>query len=115
DENYVLISFLTLINYKGKLGALVFDNGDIHQLCSWVLLDDNENDKCLKRSFSLQIGSLVEKRSIRETDTGDIVWAPSRWTYPFYVFYCNMERQSVRSVEIKVIEEKVIGRDPKPC
>ncbi|KAF2558505.1 hypothetical protein F2Q68_00014400 [Brassica cretica] len=52
------------------------------------------------------------RKSIWGSDMGEIFWAPKRWTYPFYVFYYNVERQSVRRVEIKGIEEKVLmGRD----
>ncbi|KAL0800394.1 hypothetical protein Bca101_055569 [Brassica carinata] len=104
DENSQLNWFLTLINYKGKLGAIVFDRSSHGNL--WVL-DDPEKEKWSKHIFHLPDTVFRAIRSIWATDTGEIVWAPSRWTHPFHLFYYNLERQSVRRVEIKGIEEKV--------
>ncbi|KAF2554518.1 hypothetical protein F2Q68_00016565 [Brassica cretica] len=79
----------------------------------WVL-DDPENEKWSKHIFHLPTAAFVVIRSIWATDSGEIVWAPSRWTYPFYVFYYNMERQSVRRFEIKGIEEKALMGHYRP-
>ncbi|XP_013639684.1 PREDICTED: putative F-box protein At1g46984 [Brassica oleracea var. oleracea] len=111
EESSILTWFLTLINYKGKLAALVFDQSLHDQL--WVL-DDPENEKWSKHIFHLPTAAFVVIRSIWATDSGEIVWAPSRWTYPFYVFYYNMERQSVRRFEIKGIEEKALMGHYRP-
>ncbi|EFH67592.1 hypothetical protein ARALYDRAFT_891482 [Arabidopsis lyrata subsp. lyrata] len=54
-------------------------------------------------------------KSIWATDEGEIVWVLSRWTRPFYIFYYNVERKSLRRVEIKGIEEKLlIGVEGRP-
>ncbi|KAF3585249.1 hypothetical protein F2Q69_00030390 [Brassica cretica] len=111
EEISILTWFLTLINYKGKLAALVFDQSLHDQL--WVL-DDPENEKWSKHIFHLPTAAFVVIRSIWATDSGEIVWAPSRWTCPFYVFYYNMERQSVRRFEIKGIEEKALMGHYRP-
>ncbi|CDY70684.1 BnaA05g35850D [Brassica napus] len=111
DEESSMLTFLTLINYKGKLAALVFDQSRHDQL--WVL-DDPENEKWSKHIFHLPTAAFVVIRSIWATDSGEIVCAPSRWTYPFYVFYYNLERQSVRRVEIKGIEEKALMGHYRP-
>ncbi|CAH8390321.1 unnamed protein product [Eruca vesicaria subsp. sativa] len=67
-------------------------------------------------SMTSSIYYFFARKSIWGTDMGEMIWAPSRWTYPFNVFYYNVKRQSVRRVEVKGIEEKLLmGRDhPKP-
>ncbi|KAF3544532.1 hypothetical protein DY000_02002720 [Brassica cretica] len=79
----------------------------------WVL-DDPEKEKWSKHIFHLPDAAFWIMRSIWATDTGEIVWARSRWTHPFYVFYYNLETQSVRRVEIKGIEGKVLMGHYRP-
>ncbi|KAL0695969.1 hypothetical protein Bca4012_063149 [Brassica carinata] len=97
-------NFWTLINYKGKLGVLVHDYTDGNQL--WVL-DDTEKEKWSKHILYFPDSVFWNIKSVWGTDTGEVVWAQWRWIKPFYVYYYNVERQSVRRVEIQGIEEKV--------
>ncbi|ESQ30912.1 hypothetical protein EUTSA_v10012370mg, partial [Eutrema salsugineum] len=77
----------TLINYEGNPNEL------------WVP-DDTEKEKWSKNTFF--------KESIWATDTGEIVWVPSRyWENRLYDFYYNLERNSVRRIEIKGFYQKV--------
>ncbi|CAN8302774.1 unnamed protein product [Cochlearia groenlandica] len=99
----------SLLNYKGKLGVLMYDFD--REL--WVHNNDTEKEKWTKHKLSLPnyLNHSIENL-IGTSDNGDIVWVPSRWTKWFYVYYYNIERKSSRRVEIKGIEEKLwIDRD----
>ncbi|CAN7093490.1 unnamed protein product, partial [Brassica rapa subsp. narinosa] len=97
-------NFWTLINYKGKLGVLVRDYSDNNQL--WVL-DDTEKGKWSKHILYFPDMIFWNIKSVWGTDTGEVVWAQWHWKKPFYVYFYNVERKSVRRVEIQGIEEKV--------
>ncbi|KAL0796058.1 hypothetical protein Bca101_067435 [Brassica carinata] len=105
-------NFSTIINYKGKLGVLVRDSMDGNLL--WVL-DDTEKGKWSKHALFFPDMFSWNAMSVWGTDRGEIVWALWLWTQPFYVYYYNVERQSVRRVEIQGIEEKVfMNQDERP-
>lgn len=97
-------NFLSIIKYKGKLGVLILDSVNGNLL--WVL-DNTEKGKWSKHSLFFPDRIFWNLKSVWGTDTGEIVWAQWPWKQPFYVFYYNVERQSVRRVEIQGIEENV--------
>ncbi|KAL0695964.1 hypothetical protein Bca4012_063144 [Brassica carinata] len=116
SEKFTLIqmgsNFSTIINYKGKLGVLVRDSMDGNLL--WVL-DDTEKGKWSKHALFFPDMFSWNAMLVWGTDRGEIVWALWLWTQPFYVYYYNVERQSVRRVEIQGIEEKVfMNQDERP-
>ncbi|CAD5314822.1 unnamed protein product [Arabidopsis thaliana] len=74
----------------------------------WVL-DDTKNVKWSKYKFVLPYTASEEvKKSIWATDSGELVWTlSSPLSHPLYVYYYNLESQSVREVEIKGMKDKV--------
>ncbi|KAF8092260.1 hypothetical protein N665_0420s0023 [Sinapis alba] len=111
DASYEMANFFALINYKRKLGLLVYKFGNVDQL--WVL-DDTEKEIWSKYNLCLPDIFFFARKSIWGTDMGEIVWAPTYWTHPFYVFYYNVERQSVRRVEIKGMKKRVFKSRDRP-
>ncbi|CAA7047988.1 unnamed protein product [Microthlaspi erraticum] len=95
-----------LVNYKGKLGAVIYVDGSHGEL--WVL-DDTEKKKWSKHNFVLPDMSVQQIESTWATDTDEIAWVvlcPLR--SPFCVFYSNLERKSVRRVVIEGIDEQAL-------
>ncbi|KAG7599650.1 F-box-like domain superfamily [Arabidopsis suecica] len=112
DNSCKLRCISSLINYKGKLGVRVYVLGSDDEL---LVLDDSKNDQWSKQIFVLPNTTHEVIKSIWATDEGEIVWVLSRWTRPFYIFYYNVEKKSVRRVEVKGIEEKLlIGIEDRP-
>ncbi|KAF8092259.1 hypothetical protein N665_0420s0022 [Sinapis alba] len=97
-------SLWTMINYQGKLGVLVHGSSDGDLL---LVLDDTEKEKWSKHILSFPDRVIWNLKSVWGTATGEIVWAQWPWIQPFYVYFYNVERQSVRRVEIQGIEENV--------
>ncbi|CAF2099180.1 BnaA05g16840D [Brassica napus] len=98
-----------LVNFKGKLCAVVVYSGSHGEL--WVL-DDTQKEKWSKHSFDSPNTDFEEVKSTWATDTGEIAWVLSRWKNPFHVFFYNLDSKSVRRVEIKGIDDKVLlGKD----
>jgi len=96
-----------LLEYKGKLGVLMWS---VYSYSAelWVL-DDTKNVKWSKYKFVLPYTASEEvKKSIWATDSGELVWTlSSPLSHPLYVYYYNLESQSVREVEIKGMKDKV--------
>ncbi|KAL1218864.1 putative F-box protein [Cardamine amara subsp. amara] len=101
--------YSTLIDYKGKLGVvLLFFRSGSSLSEIWVL---NDAKKWSRQFFVLENPVLERLQSIWATDTGEIVWASPLTDPLFSVFYYNMERKSVRKVEIKGLRDKFQAMD----
>ncbi|XP_019085401.1 PREDICTED: F-box protein At2g15640-like [Camelina sativa] len=98
--------FGKLINYKGKL-ALIYlgkDSAAINELHMWVL-DDVEKHEWSKHAYTLTHDKLFRRhfRIAGATTWGEIVFSMHKYTpnKPFYVFYFNPEKNTLKRVEIK--------------
>ncbi|KAL1203276.1 F-box protein [Cardamine amara subsp. amara] len=98
-----------LINYKGKLGAVYhnasgFIDGRATSLEIWVI-DDTEE---YKWSRHIHILPPIWRNLVGETKvyivgmigTNEVVFSPYVLSSPFYIFHLNVERNSIRKVEI---------------
>ncbi|CAH8255579.1 unnamed protein product [Arabidopsis lyrata] len=113
-----------LINYNGKLGLLEAQNdqGDYHPLFNynyeginrktrailmWIL-EDADKHTWSKRIYEFPNGwwepDDTDLRFVGLTRTGEIVLSPYFLFNPFYVFYYNPERNTIRRVEIRGFE-----------
>ncbi|KAG7599672.1 F-box-like domain superfamily [Arabidopsis suecica] len=99
-------SYCELINYKGKLGLVFYDDyaDDAIELRLWVL-EDEERQEWSKYAHTLRDDKfLVHYVSIvGVTGTGEIVLSMADYIskQPFYVFYFNPERNIIQRVEIQ--------------
>ncbi|KAJ4916963.1 putative F-box protein [Raphanus sativus] len=86
------------INYKGRFGVTQWKNDG--ELRVWVL-EDVEKQKWSKNVYTFPaINEIVGVAGA--TSTGDIVLSMRyRTSKPFYVFYFNLERNTLQSVEIQ--------------
>ena len=73
------------------------------------VLDDTEKGNWSKHFLYFPDMVLWNIKSVWGTDTGEIVWAQWPWIKPCYVYYYNVERQSVRRVYIQGIDDKVFA------
>ncbi|CAL9218949.1 unnamed protein product [Arabidopsis halleri] len=100
----------TLINYKGKLGAI--KNTD-HDLVLWVL-EDGEKHKWSKHIFVKPL-QLPEWNAMNVdfgvTGKGEVVFCPIYDPQvPFYIFYYNLEGNTVVRVRVEVPESQGLKR-----
>ncbi|KAL0713941.1 hypothetical protein Bca4012_020919 [Brassica carinata] len=111
DEAFKDIKYpSTLINYKGKLGILHPNaSGFMEERATgfvlWVI-DDIENHKWCKKTiiFPSSWWSLVAGTRfhiVGTTGDSEIMFSPSVVSMPFYIYYYNMETNSIRRVEIQ--------------
>ncbi|CAA7044443.1 unnamed protein product [Microthlaspi erraticum] len=111
----------TLVNYNGKLGCVVHSgqsalhvrvDGTSTSFKLWVL-EDVEKQEWSERTYLLPalwknvIGNAVLS-FVGVTRTNEIVFSSSYPAYPFYLFYLNLERNSIVRVEIQ-------GMDTSNC
>ncbi|CAA7025880.1 unnamed protein product [Microthlaspi erraticum] len=106
----------TLVNYKGKLGALQFTFAYPKRLELWVL-EKSETWSTTIYEFPESFGNIVEQTELtivgmdsRDTDT--VLLAPHFLSSPpFYIYYFGLQRCTVTRVEIqgfgKVSHKKV--------
>ncbi|CAH8262151.1 unnamed protein product [Arabidopsis lyrata] len=103
--------FDKLINYKGKLGGieLICDvHGAIVEIGMWIL-EDMKIQIWSKYVYTLPPNNIVDHSCFSVagvTATGEIVLTKD-YTFtskPFYVFYFNIERNTLRKVEIQGFE-----------
>ncbi|CAA7046202.1 unnamed protein product [Microthlaspi erraticum] len=104
DESMTLES--TLINYKGKPGVVQFTDSDQSSLCLW-LLEDAEKHEFSKHicEFPLWWEEMDSRPyyDIVGTTAGtcDILLSPYKLPDRLYVFYYNVERETLVRVEIQ--------------
>ncbi|CAL9217041.1 unnamed protein product [Arabidopsis halleri] len=107
-------SFTKLINYKGKLGVINFENdydgGFPLMLRMWVL-EDVKKREWTKYAYTLRAENKVVNVSqnvsvIGVTASGEIVLAMDKAYKPFYIFYFNPEKNTLQSVEIQGVREE---------
>ncbi|XP_023632643.1 F-box protein At1g31080-like [Capsella rubella] len=107
-----------LVNFKGKLG-LINTEQDYHggfplKLHMWVLEDID------KREFSEYVYTLRtdDVKVVKDIDyisvvgataSGEIVLGKDKAYEPFYVFYFNPERNTLRSVEIQGVRQEGVN------
>ncbi|XP_010485243.2 PREDICTED: F-box protein At1g30790-like [Camelina sativa] len=109
-EDYNAIScYSTLTNYHGKLACVSY--GESHEMRMWILQDAE------KQEWSNAMTCFVpcdKKTSLctGEIHTNEVVMA-SRWlesSKPFYVYYMDMMRESIRRVQIDGIADNEFRR-----
>ncbi|AAG11426.1 Hypothetical protein [Arabidopsis thaliana] len=112
DVRYETFSFLypgsycELINYKGKLGLVFYDDydGDTIKLRLWVL-EDEEKNEWSKYAYVLWDDIFLAHyvSVVGVTATGEIVLSMADYTskQPFYIFYYNPEMNTLQCVEIR--------------
>ncbi|KAG2312685.1 hypothetical protein Bca52824_024242 [Brassica carinata] len=120
DEEMALWSQSTLVNYKGTLGALLSDgftevNGETKCFELWVVVDAGKHEWSKHISISLpplwkNIVADAKLFFVGVTGTDEIVLSPSYVSEPYYyasepyylyVYYYNIERNTIRRVEIQ--------------
>ncbi|KAL1219786.1 F-box protein [Cardamine amara subsp. amara] len=106
DKDMLVGSSWVLINYKGKLGAV-----DINvNRFMLVVLEDARNHKWSKHIIYKVPDSWRELRIttplqfVGATSTGEIVLSPAYLTDPFYVYYYNLERNTLIRVRVQGLE-----------
>lgn len=113
-EQNVVMWPSTLINYKGKLGAIQFDlvgflSGRTTSL-ELEVLNDAEKHIWSKKIYTLPPlwkNLLVDDTRlnvVRMTGNGEIVFSPPIIYDTFYIFYYNVERNTIVKVRIQGIE-----------
>lgn len=99
----------TLVNYKGKLASVMSTESHhyINERCRrfvMYVLEDVEKQEWSKHMYQLaplRDYGVAMLFFAGVTDAGEIVLSPRDPCYPFYVFYCSLERKSIRRVEIQ--------------
>ncbi|KAG2326425.1 hypothetical protein Bca52824_009153 [Brassica carinata] len=96
---------IRLVNYKGKLGGISWksDQAGATELRMWVL-HDVEKQEWSKYVYPLpdnEVISLHKFSVAGMTTRGEIVLSMIFTFKPFYVFYFNPEKNTLRSVEIQ--------------
>ncbi|KAF3519553.1 hypothetical protein DY000_02058725 [Brassica cretica] len=96
-----------LINYKGKLGVVYYDDqvdDDAIELRVWVL-EDVEKQEWSKYAYTLRDDRffLRDVFIVGVNSTGEIVLSMAKYTsnQPFYVYYFNPETNTLQRVEIQ--------------
>ncbi|KAL9299597.1 putative F-box protein [Arabidopsis thaliana] len=101
-----------LINYKGKLAVIFWDDDDvkddaIDEMHVWVL-EDVEKKEWSKYAYTWTEDKLYRSQVsvVGMTASGEIVFSMRKYTseQPFYVYYFNPERNNLRRVEIQGFE-----------
>ncbi|ESQ28783.1 hypothetical protein EUTSA_v10019719mg [Eutrema salsugineum] len=103
DDNMLKWSVsLILVNYKGKLGVLL---QDMFSFYLWVLIDAEKHEwskhKYVLPSSWKNVVAEANILIVGVTSTNEIVLSPRNLSNPFYVFYYNIERNTIRRVEIQ--------------
>ncbi|KAG2326862.1 hypothetical protein Bca4012_035767 [Brassica carinata] len=104
----------TLVNYKGKLGAIQFDSVDFYDgittSLSLMVLDDAEQHKWSKQTYILppfwkNLGvDTCRLNVVGMTGDSEIVVSPSILSDPFYIFYYHLERNTTVKVRVQGID-----------
>ena len=112
-KEMLLWSLSTLVNYKGTLGALLSEGyaevtGETKCFELWVLVDADKHEWSKHISISLPPlwKNIVTEDSlyfVGVTGTDEIVLSPRYLSepYSFYVYYYNIESNTIRRVEIQ--------------
>ncbi|CAA7045335.1 unnamed protein product [Microthlaspi erraticum] len=110
DLNGALLNGGTLVNYNGKLGC-VFQSIFTEKSTSFKLwvLEDVEKEEWSDRIYLLpavwkNVVRKAELSCVGVTRTNDIVFSSDDPAYPFYLYYLNLERNTVVRVEIQGID-----------
>ncbi|KAG7543218.1 F-box domain [Arabidopsis thaliana x Arabidopsis arenosa] len=118
---YGLQSLCKLINYKGKLCVIYWednhvgwkDHVDAIELYMWIL-EDAEKQEWSKYAYTLWDDKFFVDDNkyapvvvVGVTSMGEIILSMGYYTsdQPFYVFYFNPKKNTIQSVEIRGLEE----------
>ncbi|KAL1216070.1 F-box protein [Cardamine amara subsp. amara] len=109
DEGMLINAYCTLINYKGKLGALQFSFLSPKHLEFWVL-QDAENFIWSKDIYNLRpFWNKIVKRTelfiVGMTAGGEVVLTPYYLVDTFCIYYFNLECKSLTRVQIQGLEK----------
>lgn len=104
----------TLINYKGKLGALQFTLSNLRCLVFWVLEDAGKCkwSKCVYTIPPLwnNIVGRSDLDIVGVTSGGEVVLATMHLLHPFYIYYYNPKGNTFIRVLIRGLEGFVRAR-----
>ncbi|KAG7600476.1 F-box domain [Arabidopsis suecica] len=89
---------LTLIDYKGKLGACGFDINHRKRLVLWVL-EDAKEPKWSKHTYNLNVNVSIHPAGM--IGSCQLVLYPSFMQDPFFVFYYNLESNIITRVKLE--------------
>ncbi|KAL1192055.1 F-box protein [Cardamine amara subsp. amara] len=96
-----------LINYKGKLGGISWENvGNILELRIWILEDVNKHEWS-KYVYTLGEDAVLNRLDhfiVGVTPNGEIVFSMRKTSKPFYVYYFNPEMNTLRKVKIQALD-----------
>ncbi|CAN8245486.1 unnamed protein product [Cochlearia groenlandica] len=99
-------STIRLINYKGKLGVFYLGGDNPGKLSLWVL-EDVKNWSKYVYNLDMNLDKILrESGCCGVTATGDIVICMEYTYKPFFVYYFNPERNTLRSVKIQGFEDE---------
>ncbi|ESQ30039.1 hypothetical protein EUTSA_v10012287mg, partial [Eutrema salsugineum] len=108
DKDSLMNSSCTLIDYKGKLGALQFTLSYPKRLEFWLLEDA---EKCTWStniytfpSFTQNFVNRTGLAIVGMTDSGEVVLSPHVITDPFYIYYYDLKSNGFTRVQIKGLE-----------
>ncbi|CAN8302687.1 unnamed protein product [Cochlearia groenlandica] len=107
DKRTLVTCSCTLIDYKGRLGALHFAFMPQRNLELWVL---GEQGKWSKNIYALpplfnNVVARTELVIVGMTCDSEVVLSPPCLSDPFYVYYYNLERKSLTRVQIQGLEK----------
>ncbi|EOA27171.1 hypothetical protein CARUB_v10023270mg [Capsella rubella] len=105
DESILMTTSCTLINYKGKLGALRFTSFSPKRF-ELLVLQDAEKHVWSRGIYTLPpLQKNIEKKTqlviVGMTGGGEVVLAPACLVDGFYVYYFNLEFKSLSGVDIQ--------------
>ncbi|KAL0801149.1 hypothetical protein Bca101_056325 [Brassica carinata] len=110
-EDMELWSGTTLVNYKGKLGVLLsfgYITQDSEYFELWVLIDAEKHEwskhVCVLPPLWKNIVSDTMLEFVGMTSRGEIVMSTCYLSNPFYVYYYNIEDNTITRVEVQGME-----------
>ncbi|XP_010479100.1 PREDICTED: F-box protein At1g53790 isoform X2 [Camelina sativa] len=107
-DECMLMTYCTLINYNGKLGALQFTSFLRERLGFWVLQDAEKHiwsrDFYMLPPLPKNKFERTELAIVGMTVGGEVVLAPYCLVDEFYLYYFNLECKSLKQVHIQGFE-----------
>ncbi|EFH56921.1 hypothetical protein ARALYDRAFT_901139 [Arabidopsis lyrata subsp. lyrata] len=92
-----------LINYMGKLGAIIYEYVAFGDTMMYLIKDVKKPEQ-RQHVYFFGKDTFVDDGSVSVTSTGDVVWLIYDTSKLFYVFYFNPIRNTHQRVEIQGFE-----------